>query len=259
MDQNLQSASGELASATQNYNKLASEAPSITDRLRSALTERLSNPEITQRNAAVGNFFETAPRARQQALTELSSEAVPADPLQVQRNIQAQRSAALLPVANLTDLFAAKRGTIDDTVSAGGRAFEGLVAGAKGRVNLAQQNYNLALDALTRMDESQQQAFSNEWAIKQVTGGDITLPGGGTIHVPSEVERTLATKTGTGTEGEDEGYSELLNILLGGGQGTGNQTTEPMPTYNPGAVSAVSSGGQWAWDYQSGSWLPIVD
>lgn len=51
--------------------------------------------------------------------------------------------------------------------------------------------------------------------------------------------------------------ASLLNLFGGGGVGT--SPTERRPTTNPGAASAVSPGGQWYWDYSSGSWIPIVD
>jgi len=222
-------------------NQLQSDAPTLADKLRTALTERFDNPEMKQRNEAIGNFFALAPQVRQEKQDLLSAPGQPARPTAVESLVSQRRGTALMPIMNLTNMMAARQGGIGDTIDRGVGAFQSLIGAQQGKVGLAQTNYQMALDNLVR----QQQKMAAEQATKQ-----------------QEFENNLALakfeqdKKTAGSAGLDPTIAALLAGSLGNGAGTPTQTAtgEPAPNFSPGDGPKTSPGGQWV--YTNGKWQP---
>ena len=129
-----------------------------------------------------------------------------------------------LPMLSLSSILGQRLGRIEDVIGAGTRAYSAQSLAAQ---QAAQQQQGLYTDLLSQYGTEQdlaQRAFENEWAIKQITGGDITLPTGETVSIPSDIQRALAKKTG-----EDGGGVDLQAILEALGLSGGGQELQSPP------------------------------
>ena len=146
-----------------------------------------------------------------------------------------------LPMLSLSSILGQRFGRIEDLIGAGTRAYSAQALAAQQAAQQQRLGYTDLLSQYGTEQDLRQQAFENEWAIKQLLGGNITLPSGETIRVPSQVERTLATKTGAGTGAED-----VTGLLSQWGLLGDRGVTEPEPQYSPAeGVGATSPQGQW--------------
>lgn len=218
--------------------QLQGDLPSLSDKLRDALTKRFDNPEITQRNEAMSDFFQTASRTREEAIGLLGAEGAPARPGAVENLVSQRRSTALLPVMNLSNMIQARQGGITDVIDRATNAFNSLLGAQQGRATQAQQE------------------FENRLALTRLTGGNITLPDGTEFNIPAP---SSGTDTGMGTGnnyyGDDTGTIPQPSVSFP--QPTEPQPKRIIPRFAGESEGRISPQGQWI--FISGEWLPIVD
>lgn len=219
---NIAKSQGNLAS------DLSAESATLSDKLGSALRSRLENPLLQQRNEAISNFISMGPTAREDAFNTLNQPGMPANPLAVERLVSQRRATSLLPVMNLSGLYQAQEGGIDDTIQRGTNAFSALVGAQQGRAQIAQQDFSNVMDQL-RLQETMRQFNEQQTMAREGAKGfsDMVDLGDrvGILDKNGNIINTLAKGKLPGSGGGDGSF---------GGWPQQQQTPEPKPTNRPG-------------------------
>ena len=135
----------------------ASEAMTLPDQLRSALTKKFGedNPVVQQRQSAFENYLNTTTQAPLDVTSTTVGGNAPVifNPLQQANLIQQKRSAALAPLSSLNDLFGLETGGLENVIGATSRANQAQVAGLNTAAQLSRQNYEDILNELSKKAE----------------------------------------------------------------------------------------------------------
>jgi hypothetical protein len=152
---------------------------------------------------------------------------------------------------SLASVLGQRFGRVEDTIGAGTRAYTADTAAKQSAADNAWKTYNALLSEYQLTNPA-----------KKYEAGSVGRTG--YIFDPStgEIKSTfLGADSGSG--GTDiKGLIDLLfpDGLNGGGA---QQPTEPKPNINmnnfPQGGNYRSPGGQWAYDWQSSDWVPVID
>jgi len=193
-------------------------------KLRDAINEKLDYNKdlITQKNKAMEDYF-AAPAESRQKYSDIWN------PTQREALVSRSTAQAYTPYANLQDILATRQGGINDLISGAGANARADLATANDSASLLRQQYQ---DLLGEADKKTQLAL--------------------------DVYKT--NKSGSGGS-EMAGLGDIFAKMLGlGGETTpDNSPKEPQPTSTPTNpnVHWQSPGGEWEYNWQYKSWVPV--
>jgi len=222
---------GEATGAAQKATQYASASSTLPFKLREAVMGKLNYNRdlIEQQNKALAEYI-SAPSAAREKYQDVWN------PFQREKLVTQERAQAYEPYANLTDILGQRMGTISDIVGAGTAGWQSQVQGAQGAAELASGLYSNKFSYMKALMDA---------AVKEEEA-----------RLARQQEGRLGSDGGEGTD-----LASLLKKALGLGDGESTVTpTEPMPEGTPTRPDVFwqSPGGQWAWDFETKQWVPVV-
>lgn len=149
-----------------------------------------------------------------------------------------------LPMLSLASILGQRFGRIEDVVGEGTRAYSAQALAAQQAAQQQRLGYTDLLGQYGTEQDLAQQQFENEWAIRQITGGNITLPTGETIYIPSAAERKASS-----ADAVIDWETEFLNF-------TGVEGALTPPETVPESLVFPEAAPQTRFDYELGP-LPM--
>lgn len=246
----LQPYKAQASSAANEAANLASSTPSLLQQLQSNLTSIFAkdNPYIAERGKALETFLNAPSQSRvstlPQNLPTVEGSNLNLSPTQQNAITTARQNAALVPLAGLNQLVTGLYGNIPGIVQGAGDIYSAQTRAAELRSQMAQQQYQNALQELLEAEKTRQ--FNvKESRLGQTSGGDGLdslsqlllgqLAGGSqTISLDNLIEDDINQFGGVG----DQSYGPSIpQISIPGQTGT-------IQAYSP---APVSGGGGWDW------------
>jgi hypothetical protein len=238
-DPNLQQAQTEAQSAGTTAAQYQSAASLLPQKLREAVMAKVdyNRDIIEQQNKKQAEYF-AAPSVAREKYQNIWN------PFEREKLVTQERTQAYAPYATMTDILAARTGSLSDIINAGTNAFNADVGAKQSAAELARQKY---ADLLGIAKEKTENA---KWGYEQ----------------------THTAGSGDGSWGcEDLFYvDEYGNLRM---KGTGptpdtstSQPTEPKPTVSSQQISNMlkkpnvnwrSPGGQWEFSQAVADWVPV--
>jgi hypothetical protein len=227
-------ASQKLTNVAQQYGSYSE--PSVSESLRKAVTDAYSQNQdiIGPLDTATQEYFQAPSESRLKYGTP-GSESYIQSPNLRENLISQYVGNQAIPMLSLANILGTRFGRISDFINAGLGGWQTATQQAQNAATNARTTYG---DLLNEYQNKQQYNLDLYKAQHPASGGGSDISSGILASIVKLVKLLNPDNT---TENANNG--------------------EQMPTYNPGAVSAISSGGQWSWEWTptntNPGWKPL--
>lgn len=215
-------ARGVAQNAASDVAKMGSAVTLLPYKLREAINEKLDYNKdlITQKNKAMEDYFVAPSKAR------LDYQSI-FNPFQREALVSKSVSQAYTPYANLQDILATRQGGISDLIQGAGANARADLTTAQNSASLLRQNYE-----------------------------DLLGEAKGRSDYALELERMNRSGGGSEIAGLADIFAKMYGLAE---EAPSVGPKEPQPTKTPTNpnVHWQSPGGEWEYNWQYGSWVPI--